>query len=581
MSNDRDPDAPADLQATFCATLVDEWVRGGVTDAVVSPGSRSTPLALTLLRATHIRTNVVLDERSAAFVALGIARATGRPPVLLCTSGTAAVEYHPAIAEADLDRVPMLVCTADRPAELHGIGAPQTVDQQRLFGVSTRWFADIGVASVENRGAWRSLGARALIETTNGRGGPGPVQLNLPFREPLVGVAGVLPPGRAANEPWHREVGRGRAVDSDAVALVSAVLRGRRGVIVAGADAGDPAAVAMLAQQLGWPLLADPRSGMRTPGDCVVAYADVILRDESMAASLRAEVVLRLGAPWASKVIGTFLATVAHDVLVDPHGAWLDPARNASLHVTADPTAFCMALASGGLEPRTAGWLSSWVGADRRAASAFASRLDSDAALDGQPTDPAIARSVVGALADGAHLVVSSSMPVRDVEWYAAPRVGLTVHANRGANGIDGVVSTVVGVSIGSGRPTVGLLGDLAFLHDIGGLVSAKAVGATALFVVVDNAGGAIFEFLPQATFLSRDEFERLFGTPQPVELVDVTRGFGVDVVEVASVRALIDIIRAHMITPALQVAVIRTDRADTVDVHDAMHSAIAAALVE
>ncbi|MBW3650827.1 MAG: 2-succinyl-5-enolpyruvyl-6-hydroxy-3-cyclohexene-1-carboxylate synthase, partial [Actinobacteria bacterium] len=244
------------LQATFVATLVDEWARAGVTEAVVAPGSRSSPLALAL--ASRLRLHVLLDERSAGFYALGIGQVSKRPAVVLTTSGTAAVELHPAVVEAHQSRVPMLVCTADRPADLHHIAAPQTVVQGRLFGESVRWFAEPGVAEGFPVGSWRSLASRAFAEAVAGGAGAGPVHLNLAFRDPLVAEPGDLPPGRAQGQPWHQAVRE----PAGAPEGLAQRLTGRRGVIVAGRRGAGPA-VHALALALRWPVLADPLSGAR------------------------------------------------------------------------------------------------------------------------------------------------------------------------------------------------------------------------------------------------------------------------------------------------------------------------------
>lgn len=579
-------DGPSDVQATFCATLVDEWVRAGVTHAVVSPGSRSTPLALALVNDGRLRVSVVLDERSAAFRVIGLGRATGRPAVLLCTSGTAAVEYHAAVVEADLDRVPMIVCTADRPAELLGIGAPQTVNQYGLFGASVRWSGELGVPDSANRGAWRSFAARAAAEAVGSGRGPGPVHVNLPFREPLIGVAGEMPVGRADGAPWHRAIrGSSVPVSSGRLEAVKALVHGRRGVIVAGADAvSDDAGAAVvhrLAAALGWPVIADPRSGLRTKASSVVAAADAILRSPGAAAALTPDVVLRLGSPWASKVLGQWLASSgADDVLVDPFGAWLDPHRTASLIIAADAAE----VASGLLDLRVAGarpaWTSRWRSVAAAADGAIAKALD-EAEDEGEISEPWVARTLVRALPEGTRLVASSSMPVRDIEWFSPPVIGVAVLVNRGANGIDGVVSTVLGAgSVGDGRVTVGLLGDLAFLHDAGALSGTEGVDAT--IVVIDNGGGGIFEFLPQASSLSRVQFEQLFGTRQGVDVAAVARGYGLGVSEVhdsAGLLAALEVASSPTRTRACQVLVVRTDRQANVAVHDALNAAVAVAV--
>ncbi len=582
------PESAADCQATFCATLVDEWVRGGVRDAVVSPGSRSTPMALALAGDSRVRLTVVLDERSGAFRALGLARATRRPSVLLCTSGTAAVEYHAAVVEADLDRVPLLVCTADRPPELHGIGAPQTVDQQGLFGRSVRWFAQLGVPDDANRSSWRSFASRALAESLGSVRGPGPVHVNLPFREPLVGNPSRLPSGRPDGEPWHRTVAGGSvAVASGRLEVVRSLVHGRRGIIVAGAgtiggdDREGAEVIHRLASALGWPLLADPRSGLRTKTSTLVAAADAILRSPRAAELLRPDVVLRLGAPWASKVLGQWLAASgADDVLVDPFGAWLDPHRGASVVVQADPVEVARGLLDLRVEAARPSWTSQWRSVAAAADGALADALDgSTGSSPGGDalSEPWVARTMLRHLPRGARVVVSSSMPIRDVEWFAPPLLHVELHANRGANGIDGVVSTVLGVAgVGDARPTVGLLGDLAFLHDAGALASAGSRAAT--FVIIDNGGGGIFEFLPQASSLDRDRFELLFGTPQGVDVAAVARGYGWTVDEVTDQATFIAAIEA-VDTSTSRVIVVRTDRQANVRVHEQLNAQVAQAV--
>ena len=568
---------PEDVQATFCATLVDEWVRAGVTDAVVSPGSRSTPMALAIAADTRLRLQVVLDERSASFRALGLAKVTARPVVLLCTSGTAAVEYHAAVAEADLDRVPLLVCTADRPAELHGIGAPQTVDQQFLFGRSVRWFGQIGVPDPASEGAWRSFASRAFCEATSGSRGPGPVHLNLPFREPLVGVPGPLPAARADDAPWH-------AVTTDAGALIR-LASGRRGIIVVGAgatpsgDDGTVAAITSMATALGWPVLSEPRSGVRDSSDALICAVDQILRSATAAEVLRPEVIIRFGAPWASKVFGQWLASCvgAVDVLVDPHDAWLDPHRTANVvihssgrHVSARFVA-SPSLDGTFMQPADPAWLQLWEAASRAADGVLASALDS---VDDAPmTEPWIARAVVRDVPSASRIVVSSSMPVRDVEWFTAPRPDVAIVANRGANGIDGVVSTILGAATADAGPTFGLLGDLSFLHDAGALASAGKGEVNATLIVIDNGGGGIFEFLPQASTLERDRFELLFGTEQPVDVAAVLRGYGVAVEEPTTKAEFVAVVRSA--PQGLRAVLVKTDRQANVAHHNELQQRV------
>ena len=309
--------------ATFCATLVDEWARAGVRHAIVCPGSRSTPMALALAADDCLAVQVVHDERSAAFLALGVGLATGIPAVVLTTSGTAAAELHPAVVEADLSSVPMIVCTADRPPELQDVGAPQTIDQVHLYGRSVRWFAAPEVPDDARAATWRPLAARAVAEALGPR--PGPVHLNLAFRDPLVGTPATLPAGRGGDAPWVA-VRSGRPEEIDDLADVAARLDVRRGVVLAGGgSSADPTAVLALADFLGWPVLADPRAaGVWTPSASVVAHADELLRVPAFAAE-RPDVVLRFGEPPASKVLNQWLADVPMIAAVS-HGRWIDPA---------------------------------------------------------------------------------------------------------------------------------------------------------------------------------------------------------------------------------------------------------------
>ncbi|MEY2399715.1 MAG: 2-succinyl-5-enolpyruvyl-6-hydroxy-3-cyclohexene-carboxylate synthase [Actinomycetota bacterium] len=484
------------VQAAFCATIVDEWIRGGLTHAVIAPGSRSTPLAVALAARSELHLKVVVDERSAAFVALGVGLASGRPAVVLTTSGTAAAELLPAVVEAHHGRVPMLVATADRPWEAMDVRAPQTVDQTRLFEGLTRFRAAPGVPDDASAGAWRSLAARALLEARHHVGGPGPVHLNLAFREPLLADGSVeAVPGRADGGPWHR-------VDTAPAGLTPLGLRGRRGLVVAGAGAPPVGTL----QQLGWPVLADPRSGARVPHELTVASADALLRDARFAAAHVPDAVLHVGEPWASRVVNEWLtASDAEHTVIDPYGVWPDPWRVAACIVRGNVSPLA--------EERAAdGWVHAWTTAEAAAQSAIASAVD-DASASG------IVRRVYADAADDAIVFVASSMPVRDLEWFGAPREGVTVLSNRGANGIDGLVSTAAGIAWAApARPVVGVLGDLGFLHDIGGL-RAAARHHNLDFVVIDNDGGAIFDFLPQAAALSPETFAQLFATPHGLDL--------------------------------------------------------------
>lgn len=569
-----DSEAAGAVQAAFAATLVDEWVRAGVRHAVISPGSRSAPLALALAAESRLRLHVHLDERSAGFLALGIAKASGVPAVVLTTSGTAAVELHPAVVEAAQSRVPLLACTANRPPELHGIGAPQTVDQTHLYGRAVRWFCQPGVADAATSATWRSLAARTVAEAMGSP--PGPVHLDLAFRDPLVADPGPLPPARAGGAGWHQVPRWSSAPHPGALAEASGIVGDGRGVIVAGAGSGAPGAVHALAAALGWPVLADPSSGCRLPSPTTVAAFDGLLRHPRFAEEHQPAVVLRLGEPPASKVLAEWLARCgARQVAVDRHGTWLDPARTATMVVAADPSAWCEALAervdSGEAD---AGWAASWSAAEAAAQGA----IETVVGRRGGLTEPGVARTMAAALPGGATLVVASSMPVRDLEWYAAPRQGLRVLANRGANGIDGMVSTAAGVALVSGSPTALLVGDLAFLHDANGLLGLAERAVDLTVVVVDNAGGGIFSFLPAAELLAPERFELLFGTPQSVDLAALAAAHGLAASPVRDRPELRAALEPHTAGGA-RVVVATTDRHANVAVHDEIHAEVATAV--
>jgi 2-succinyl-5-enolpyruvyl-6-hydroxy-3-cyclohexene-1-carboxylate synthase len=545
------------VQATFSATLVDEWVRRGVTEAVICPGSRSTPLAVAL--AARLNVHVRLDERSAGFYAVGLALATGRPAVICVTSGTAAAELHPAVVEAHHARVPLIVCTADRPPELLDTGAPQTIDQVGLFTTATRWSANPGVPTPEQASVWRPLAARAFGEAMHGSSGPGPVHLNLAFREPLTGTPDELPshPGPAIGFPTRR------------VSAPDLVPLGGNGIIIVGGITPEPPTAALvqaLADRLHWPVMADPRSGCRYPG--TIAAADAIVRTDPPAP----ETVLLLGSPWLSKALSEYVSRSAEKgarvVVVDPWHQWTDPTRVATEFHHSDTDEW-LAAAIESAQAADAPWLASWRTMEDAAQSAIEETLAVDL------SEPLVARHVYAhAAGSGATVVVSASMPIRDLEWYAAPQPSPPrVLANRGANGIDGVVSTALGVAAvtPASCSTIALMGDLAFLHDVSGLVNLDHE-ARCTFVVVDNGGGGIFSFLPQAGALEPEVFERLFGTPPRSDIDAVARGFGLPVHEVTTT----DELKAALDQPAPAMIHVRVrDRAENVALHEAINEAV------
>lgn len=546
---------PEDVQASFCATLVDEWVRHGLRSAMVAPGSRSTPLAVALVANPAVDVSVFLDERSAAFAALGWGMATGRPALVLCTSGTAATHFHAAVAEADLSGVPLLVITADRPPELRDVGAPQTIDQSNLYGGKVRWFHEPGVADEASKRSWRSLAARSYSFTTVSS--PGPVHLNLAFREPLLGEPTI------ERDDVARTTVVGRpALDAGTVDDIVDRWSGRRGVLVAGRGAAAPEAMHALAAALDWPLLAEPRSGAQARS---ILHYDSIVRGAD--ASLTPELVVRFGEAPASKVLGRFLSeSGAEQWHVSAVGRPFDPDSSTSSFVRCDPDTLVEAVRAT-VRPAPSGWSASWRNRDDSARRAFAS-LD---AIEGDLTGPRVARHLVSGLPAGANLVVSSSMPVRDVEWFAGDCSHLRVFASRGANGIDGVIATAIGVATATSRPTALLIGDVAFVHDSSSLAGLSRRHVDLRIVVTDNDGGGIFHHLAQKSTLDPAVFETLFGTPHGTDLELTGRAFGVDTGTIASIVELRE--RVGRRGPTITIA--RTDRERDVEEHRRLHASI------
>lgn len=570
-----EPDTPSDgdVAATYCSTLVDEWTRCGVTDAVLSPGSRSTPLALALARDPRVRLHVHHDERSASFMALGLGVTSGRPAVLVCTSGTAAVQFHAAVVEAHQAFVPMLVLTADRPPELQGVGAPQTIDQRDLYGRSVRWYCEPGPPAAGGAPWWRDLARDAWVRTSGER--PGPVHLNLAFREPLVGEPGELPaPDGAPPEP---RPGASWGLPDEQLGALASRVSGRRGVVVAGVraarDREGSDAVHRLAGALGWPVVADGPSRCRRELATTVTVADPLLRHAPAAEALRPEVVLRLGGLLSSAALNRWLASSgALQVGIDPHGASPDPDHVLHAAHPADVARVAESLAPL-VSPAPSSWAAAWSAAQRQAGRAVSQVLSRHSEV----TEPGVVVEALSLLADGGRLVVSSSMPVRDLEWYGPARDGVTVLANRGANGIDGVVSTAVGVAL-DGEPTVAVVGDVAALHDSNGLLGLADRSVNLVLVVVDNRGGGIFSFLPQRERLDSATFETLFGTPHDVDLVQLAAVHGLPAERVRTRAGLRAALAGSLTRGGPRVVVADSDRDANVALHREIADAVATA---
>jgi 2-succinyl-5-enolpyruvyl-6-hydroxy-3-cyclohexene-1-carboxylate synthase len=553
----------------FAVTLVDELARCGLAEAVLAPGSRSAPLAMALwdraAPGSRLRLHVRIDERSAAFLALGLAKASGRPTALVCTSGTAAAHFHAAVIEASEAGVPLLVLTADRPPELRGTGANQTIDQVKLYGDAVRWFCEAGVPEARPgmNAYWRSLACRAWAAAAGADGGfPGPVHLNLALREPLVpdlpgaadatGAASGWPEpldGRPDGGPWTRFPG------IPAGGPVLELPWTERGVVVCGDGCGDPVALLRLAEQAGWPVLAEPSSGARSGPMSLAAYP-YLLDSPGFVARHRPDVIVSAGRPGLSRAQLGYLkpappgVPARHVVIAQGPGHWADPVRSATDVVPA------VRLAGEPGPGAATAWLASWRAADAAARAAAAAVLDDGEAL----SEPRLARDLAAALPDGALLWAASSLPIRDLDQQMAPRAGLRVLASRGASGIDGLISAAAGAALAhqraGGGPAAALLGDLAFLHDAPGLFAGPGEPQPDLaVVVVNNDGGGIFSLLEQAEF--GGPFERVFGTPHGADVGSLATAAGRPSVTLDRAGGLAGALRGH----GIRVVEVRTSR--------------------
>nr|WP_218935972.1 2-succinyl-5-enolpyruvyl-6-hydroxy-3-cyclohexene-1-carboxylic-acid synthase [Actinomadura citrea] len=544
----------------MASVLVDELQRCGMTDVVLAPGSRSAPLALALHAAEEaglLRLHVRIDERSASFLGLGMAKRSGRPVALVCTSGTAAANFHPAVVEAHESGVPLIVITADRPPELRDTGANQTIDQVKLYGTAVRWSAEIGVP--ENRPGmvayWRSLVSRAwgLAQAPV----PGPVHVNAAFREPLI------PDG---DETWCEPLdgdatGAWTKVRPATPGSVLHVPPTRRGVLVVGDGAVNVKRYVAAASMAGWPVLSEPNGNARY-GDHALSSHHFLLGVPEFVERHRPEVVVTLGKPGLSRPLLSLLRRAEEHIVLAPDLAhWPDPVRSAT---QVAPEVEIPVVSGDDV------WLKSWRAADQAAAAAV------DAVLDAVPevSEPRLARDMAATLPGGSLLFTAASMPIRDLDQVMRPRRGIRIMANRGASGIDGLVSSAMGAALVHSGRSYALLGDLAFLHDQNGLIMGPRERRPDLAIlVVNNQGGGIFSLLPQAAL--RGPFERVFGTPHQVDLEAVAAAHGVPYRRLA---AAADLPKA-LAGDGLRIIEARTDREANAALHADLRKAAQAAV--
>jgi 2-succinyl-5-enolpyruvyl-6-hydroxy-3-cyclohexene-1-carboxylate synthase len=563
--------------------FVDELARGGLRAVCIAPGSRSTPLTVAFAADERVCVYSHIDERSAGFFALGMALASGEPVALVCTSGTAPANFHPAVIEAYHARVPLLVLTADRPHELRASGANQAIDQVKLYGDHVRWFVDVAPPEAQPPArvlrSLCTLAARALAVA----GGPpaGPVHLNFPFRKPLepIPVPGDVPEspphdahpvweGRADGAPVTR-IARGILTPTSAQinALVEAIQNAPRGLIVCGprCPAGDfPQTVARMAHATGYPILADALSGVRF-GPHVAEGAALILGgyetflQSAVPPWAPPQLILRFGAMPTSKVLETYLESLpaCRQVALNGDGVWEDATHSVAELLWADPATTCRRVAERLAEVSTRPADAHWVDTLRRAEQVAWDAVD--AACGEAFFEGAILPAVIGTLPPHAVLYVGNSLPVRHLDQFARPQEKpLRIFANRGASGIDGTVSSALGAAAATNAPLVLVTGDLAFYHDLNGLLALRRCGVRATIVLIHNDGGGIFHRLPIAAF--DPPFTDLFVTPHGLDFEPVVRMYGAAFIRVRTPDALRDALQTAIGAPTPHVIEVRSD---------------------
>lgn len=585
----------------YTTAFVDELVRSGVKNVVVCPGSRSTPLAYTFAANDAIKVWMQYDERSAGFFALGMAKASGLPVALVCTSGTAAANFFPAIVEAKLSRVPLLVLTADRPAELRDNGAPQAIDQLRIYGSYAKWFVEMALpeASNEMLRYARTTACRAVGTALAAPAGV--VHMNLPFREPLTPApiaSQPLPPeserdavawqGRPDGAPYVALSTAPRyKLDTNFEALTQQLLATKRGLIIAGPDEAANYATDLtnLALQLGYPILADPLSQLRAgshPLEPVIANYDAFLRDVRFTAGTEfaPEIILRFGAMPTAKPLLLFLKRFPDvpQIVVDGGDGWNEPTLLAGQILHTDPQLFCGTIAFTAKVSRAevpqpvSEWFTAWQNVSRSTAAALAQKMLSL----GELFEGRILAALPELLPEGAAVYVGNSMPVRDLDsFFATCNKPLRIFGNRGANGIDGLISSALGASTVSAKPLVLVLGDLSAYHDLNGLLAAKLHQLNATIIILNNDGGGIFSFLPQAQVKEPDRFEELFGTPHGLNFEPVVQMYGGTFTRVASHAEFCVTLTEALQQEGLKVIEVPTNRPRNVTLHREMWAAV------
>jgi len=588
----------------YSAVFVDELQRTGLRNVVICPGSRSTPLAMAFAAQTAIRTWMHIDERSAAFFGLGMAKRLRQPVALLCTSGTAAANFLPALVEATLSHIPLLVLTADRPHELRDNGAPQSIDQNRLYGTYAKWFVDVALPEATNAAFRyvRTIADRAVATTQSVP--QGPVHLNFPFREPLTPepIAELPLPsieqrdlvawkGRPDNAPYTEVFNAHHGIpDPMAIGnLLRMINTAQHGLIIVGPNDASTLVepIAQLAQYLGYPILADPLSQLRCGTDnrsIILTSYDAFLRIGSFVERAQPELIIRFGAMPTSKPLLLYLKRFASTplVVIDGNIGWEEPTQLASQLVHTNPTVFCHELLNAlerqqDVKERSQAWLKLWQDIDKITQQALHNAMyDFEEIFEGR-----VFSELAHLLQDDTTLYVGNSMPVRDLDtFFWSSEQNIHVMGNRGANGIDGVISSALGVSAVAGQePTVLVLGDLSFFHDLNGLLAARLHELNLTIILINNDGGGIFSFLPQAAY--PEHFEQLFGTPTGLDFRPMVEMYGGRFQRVDSWEAFRKAVNLGLNSAGLDVIEIPTERSSNVNMHRQLWEAVKKAIAD
>ncbi|KIL45553.1 2-succinyl-5-enolpyruvyl-6-hydroxy-3-cyclohexene-1-carboxylic-acid synthase [Jeotgalibacillus campisalis] len=562
----------------YVSTFIQQLIHGGVTKAVISPGSRSTPLAYLLQDHPQIDCHVNVDERSAAFYALGMAKVSGRPVVLVCTSGTAAANYYPAVVEAHYARIPLLVLTADRPHELREVGAPQAINQIHLFGQHVKWFSDMAIP--EDRDSVIQHVSRSAVKAlAKAMDAPmGPVHLNFPFREPLSPVLGQWKTAQTQT-PVSIMTGEKTISEKDAVRLSKQVNEAEKGMIIAG-PTNDPhatQALLNLADKTGFPLLADPLSHLRSElyeSNALIEGYDAFLKSDEIKKLLKPDFIIRFGAMPVSKPLLQFLSPL-NDVphlLVDQGTDWRDPLSSVTEYIDCDEKNISEAISSRADRDPAIAWLDLWKKINQTSIEEIERHTQNE------KDEGAVIGRILRSLPANCHVMAGNSMPIRDLDTFWTRHAGpFTLWANRGANGIDGVVSAALGIAAETMEPVYLIIGDLSLFHDLNGLLVAKQHPVNLHIIVLNNNGGGIFSFLPQAA--EPVHFETLFGTPPSLDFSHAAKLYSLFYQKLESIEDVEAGIEGLQNEKGVTITEILTDRNENVQVHRALWEKVKAAV--